>query len=167
MKTIKTFEEFVNESKQSDEFYNLLRREGKLFPESIHTVEDEGKYLRFYLEPGKNNDFVDDMLSLGINLDNIDAKYNSNTKSWVIAKKDLVIKENLNEGKTTWTVVSQDAKTHKWGIEGDFDAKDDDEAIDLAEKQAKKYGAKRQMFYAFPAESQELQDFIDRLDFID
>lgn len=77
------------------------------------------------------------------------------------------VNENINESKTSWTVVSQDSKTHKWGIEGDFNTSDEDEAIDLARKQAEAHNAKRMMFYAFPADSDELQDFMEDHDFID
>ena len=73
----------------------------------------------------------------------------------------------LNETKKTWTVVSQDTVTKKWGIEGDFDADDEDDAVTIGKAQAIKHGMKRNIFYAFPEDSKELNDFIDDNDFID
>jgi hypothetical protein len=76
------------------------------------------------------------------------------------------VNENLNESKNYWTVVSNDS-SRKWGIEGDFEAKSEDDAIKLAKKQVEKYGVNRFDFYAFPAGSEELEDFINTHDFID
>jgi hypothetical protein len=80
--------------------------------------------------------------------------------------------ENLNisdvsDSKNQYTVVSQDSHNYKWGIEGDFEAYDEDDAMSQAIKQAKKYGAKRQMFNVFLANSDELKDFMNTHDFID
>jgi hypothetical protein len=81
-------------------------------------------------------------------------------------------KENLNisdisESKNQYTVVSQDLFSYKWGIEGDFEAYDEDDAMYQAKSQAKKYGAKRQMFNVFLANSDELKDFMNTHYFID
>lgn len=72
----------------------------------------------------------------------------------------------VNERKKTWTVVSLD-KDKKWGIEGDFEADDEDDAITLGQGLAIKNNAKRITFHAFLANSKELEDFIDDHDFID
>lgn len=57
--------------------------------------------MRFFLAPGKNSEFVDKLIKFGINVDGIDAKYNSSNKSWTIATKDLTkllnSKSNVNE----------------------------------------------------------------------
>lgn len=81
--------------------------------------------------------------------------------------EDFLNESELNEEKKTWTVVSQDTATKKWGIEGDFDADDEDDAVTLGQTQAIKHGMKRNMFYAFPENSKELNDFMDDNDFID
>ena len=62
-------------------------------------------------------------------------------------------------------VVSLDQS--KWGIEGDFYAKDKDDAITQAQEQAEKFGAKRLMFYSFLKDSEELNEFIKTHTFID
>ena len=63
--------------------------------------------------------------------------------------------------------ILKDARDKNWGIEGDYEADDEDDAIALGQAQAIKYGAKRSMFYAFLANSKELEDFMDDHDFID
>ena len=64
-------------------------------------------------------------------------------------------------------VVSLDLIQSKWGIEGDFYAKDKDDAITQAQEQAEKFGAKRLMFYSFLKDSEELNEFIKTHTFID
>ena len=75
-------------------------------------------------------------------------------------------KENLNisdvsDSENQYTVVSQDSSNYKWGIEGDFKTKDEDDAYEQAKEQVKKYGVKRRMFKVFIANSDELNDFIE------
>jgi len=67
-----------------------------------------------------------------------------------------------------YTVVSLDVR-NKWGIESDFEATNEDDAVTLAQAFIIKYGygAERKMFYAFLAGSKELEDFISTHDFID
>ena len=81
--------------------------------------------------------------------------------------EEFLNESRINEREKTWTVVSQDAHGKKWGIEGDFEADDEDDAIELGQAQAIKYKAKRSMFHAFLANSKELEDFMDDHDFID
>ena len=64
-----------------------------------------------------------------------------------------------------YTVVSLDQS--KWGIEGDFYAKNEDDAIRQAKEQAEKFGAKRQVFYSFLKDSEELNEFIKTNSFIE
>ena len=64
-----------------------------------------------------------------------------------------------------YTVVSLDQS--KWGIEGDFYAKNEDDAIIKAKEQAEKFGAKRQVFYSFLKDSEELNEFIKTNSFIE
>lgn len=81
--------------------------------------------------------------------------------------EEFLNESRINEREKTWTVVSQDAQSKKWGFEGDFEADDEDDAIALGQAQAIKYKAKRSMFHAFLANSKELEDFMDDHDFID
>ena len=64
-----------------------------------------------------------------------------------------------------YTVVSLDQS--KWGIEGDFYAKNEDDAIIKAKEQAEKFGEKRQVFYSFLKDSEELNEFIKTNSFIE
>jgi hypothetical protein len=83
--------------------------------------------------------------------------------------KHLKSIKELNESqerKKQYTVVSQDSD-YKWGIEDDFYADDEDDAIEQGRELAKKYGDKRQMFKAFLSNSAELEEFMDSQDFID
>ena len=69
------------------------------------------------------------------------------------------------ENDVCYTVVSLDQS--KWGIEGDFYAKNEDDAIRQAKEQAEKFGAKRQVFYSFLKDSKELNEFIRTNSFIE
>ena len=69
------------------------------------------------------------------------------------------------ENDVCYTVVSLDQS--KWGIEGDFYAKNEDDAIRQAKEQAEKFGAKRQVFYSFLKDSEELNEFIKTNSFIE
>ena len=64
-----------------------------------------------------------------------------------------------------YTVVSLDQS--KWGIEGDFYAKNENDAIIQAKEQAEKFGAKRQVFYSFLKDSEELNEFIKTNSFVE
>ena len=74
---------------------------------------------------------------------------------------------DVSDSKNQYTVVSFDYKQMKWGIEGDFYANDEDDAMKQAKEQVKKYGVKRQMFNIFLSDSDELKDFIETHDFVD
>ena len=74
---------------------------------------------------------------------------------------------SVSDSKNQYTVVSLDYKSGKWGIDGDFYANDEDDAMKQAKEQAKKYGVKRQMFNIFLSGSDELKDFIETHDFVD
>jgi hypothetical protein len=74
---------------------------------------------------------------------------------------------DISEVKNKYTVVSLDYKHGKWGIEGDFYADDEDDAMKQAKEQAKKYGIKRQMFNIFLSNSDELKDFIETHDIVE
>jgi hypothetical protein len=80
---------------------------------------------------------------------------------------ELYISSISEKSKNQYTIVSQDSSDYTWGIEGDFEAYDEDDAMRQAIKQAKKYGAKRKMFNVFLANSDELEDFINAHDFKD
>ena len=69
------------------------------------------------------------------------------------------------ENDVCYTVVSLDQS--KWGIEGDFYAKNEDDAIRQAKEQVEKFGAKRQVFYSFLKDSEELNEFIKTNSFIE
>ena len=69
------------------------------------------------------------------------------------------------ENDVCYTVVSLDQS--KWGIEGDFYAKNEDDAIIKAKEQSEKFGAKRQVFYSFLKDSEELNEFIKTNSFIE
>ena len=73
---------------------------------------------------------------------------------------------DVSDSKNQYTVVSFDYKQMKWGIEGDFYANDEDDAMKQAKEQVKKYGVKRQMFNIFLSDSDELKDFIETHDFV-
>ena len=88
-------------------------------------------------------------------------------KSFNESTKNLNISDVSDKKQHTYTVVSKDSSTFKWGIEDDFVAEDEDKALELATEQAKKYGAKRQSFRVFLANSDELKEFIETHDFID
>jgi hypothetical protein len=84
-----------------------------------------------------------------------------NMKTFEEYSSELNISD-VSDSKNKYTVVSLDYNTSKWGIEGDFYANDENDAI----KQAKKQGIKRQMYNAFLSDSNELNDFIETNDFI-
>jgi hypothetical protein len=93
-------------------------------------------------------------------------KKTNNVKSFRQFNENLNISD-VSDSKNKYTVVSFDYKQMKWGIEGDFYANDEDDAMKQAKEQAKKYGIKRQMFNIFLSDSDELKDFIETHDFVD
>lgn len=66
-----------------------------------------------------------------------------------------------------FTVVSLDTIQPKWGIEGDFYAKNEDDAITQAQEQSEKFGTKRLIFYSFLKDSEELNEFIKTHTFVE
>ena len=89
--------------------------------------------------------------------------------TFILRNISIIIRTNLDESLGAYLdllMLSYMAYL-TWGIEGDFEAYDEDDAMSQAIKQARKYGAKRQMFNVFLANSDELKDFMNTHDFID